>query len=366
MKRMQTTVLAAILVLWSWSTALALTFTDDATGGDCTAVGNWDAATRTCTLTQDIATAAPPANGLAIAGLGITLDCDGHMITGDGSTDLGYHGVNISVDNITVTRCEVSLFRNAIRATSQANIFTQNFFHDLRSGIVLRDSAGDNLINQNTIRDIRNGVSLLDNVGPSSITRNTIGNSRTGIFVTDSITDAGTGILLRRSNGNGDFLIGQNIVRRHFSFGVLISSGSNITVRGNVVDGSGVPKAAFERGIAVFSGSDNQILTNTILNSVIPISVIRGNGNSISENTVDTGLFGIGVDGGDFAEITDNDITGQGIFAIFVAGSSNTITRNYIHESAGIRVAFFDQLGPSNDNVVEGNIIENGTGNIFL
>jgi hypothetical protein len=38
-------------------TALAAaqyTIVDDATGGDCNLIGNWDAATKTCTLTADL------------------------------------------------------------------------------------------------------------------------------------------------------------------------------------------------------------------------------------------------------------------------------------------------------------------------
>lgn len=164
---------------------------------------------------------------------------------------------------------------------------------------------------------------------------------------------------------NNDHLIMDNIVKNYFSVGIFIISGSNITVANNVVDGNAEPEAEFESGIVINGGSENQILTNTILNSVIPASVFRSNGNIISGNTVDTGVFGINVDGGDFTEITDNDITGQDIFSVFIAGSFNTIADNDIHESAGIRLTFFDQVGPTNNNVVEGNIIENGIGNIF-
>jgi len=161
---------------------------------------------------------------------------------------------------------------------------------------------------------------------------------------------------------NNDHFIIDNIVKNYFSRGISIFSGSNITVSNNVVDGDTVPKAAFERGIVVSSGSENKILTNTIFNSVIPITVSRSNGNIISGNIVDTGVFGVGIDGGEYNEITDNDITGQGVFGIIILGSYHTIADNVIHESAGIRVTFVDQLGPTNNNVVKGNIIENGIG----
>jgi len=53
---------------------------DDATGGDCTKVGIWDALTKTCTLNQDLT------QSVEITTSSIVLDCDSHKISGTGSS----------------------------------------------------------------------------------------------------------------------------------------------------------------------------------------------------------------------------------------------------------------------------------------
>lgn len=111
-------------------------------------------------------------------------------------------------------------------------------------------------------------------------------------------------------------------------------------------------------GIRLSEGSGNQILNNTVVDVINSIGA--GEGSIISGNTVDTGEFGISARAG--SEITNNDITRQVFFAIFVTGSFSTVADNYIHESSGIRVGFFTGIGPTTDNLIAGNVIENGTG----
>ena len=49
---------------------------DNATGGDCSSIGTWDAQTKTCTLTQDLS------QGIIIDSDNITLDGNGRTVTG--------------------------------------------------------------------------------------------------------------------------------------------------------------------------------------------------------------------------------------------------------------------------------------------
>lgn len=50
-------------------------------GQDCWKVGNWNSATRTCKLTRDVSSVAD-IHAINIRGRGITLDGDGHALTG--------------------------------------------------------------------------------------------------------------------------------------------------------------------------------------------------------------------------------------------------------------------------------------------
>ena len=52
------------------------TISDDSTGGDCSTMGTWDSATKTCTLTSDLS------DGIVITSNGITLDGNGTTISG--------------------------------------------------------------------------------------------------------------------------------------------------------------------------------------------------------------------------------------------------------------------------------------------
>lgn len=84
-----------VIIQDEWST---LFLRDDATGGDCTFVGTWDALTKTCTLTQTVT------QTIQIDANGITLDCANQIIQkGTGSI-----AVNVSLKNdVTVKNCDI-------------------------------------------------------------------------------------------------------------------------------------------------------------------------------------------------------------------------------------------------------------------
>ncbi|MHB8793559.1 MAG: beta strand repeat-containing protein, partial [Thermoleophilia bacterium] len=95
-----------------------------ATGGECTTVGTWDAATKTCTLTADID--ATGKNGIEITADGITLDGNGHSVTGSGGFTTG---VSLSVrNNVTVKNLTVSNFNYGfyLLFSNNSKIFNNN------------------------------------------------------------------------------------------------------------------------------------------------------------------------------------------------------------------------------------------------
>jgi len=87
-------------------------------GGDCAAIGSWDAATSTCTLTTDISFAGT--NGIVISSNGITLDGNGHTISGD---QVGYMaGVSMAVrNNVTVRNMTITGFTYGVYLLSSSN-----------------------------------------------------------------------------------------------------------------------------------------------------------------------------------------------------------------------------------------------------
>src|SRR5262245_60115131 len=84
MKSVQPLALVLLFGIAPSGALLAQTCMDGATkcvtepgGGDCSSIGKWDAASKTCTLTGDLT-----GESIQIAGDGITLDGAGHTLTG--------------------------------------------------------------------------------------------------------------------------------------------------------------------------------------------------------------------------------------------------------------------------------------------
>lgn len=85
-----------VIIQDEWST---LFLRDDATGGDCTFVGTWDALTKTCTLTQTVT------ETIQIDANGITLDCANQIIqkgTGSIAVLLAFGTANVTVKNCDI------------------------------------------------------------------------------------------------------------------------------------------------------------------------------------------------------------------------------------------------------------------------
>ena len=122
-----------MLFLMSIGTVSATkTIIDNPTGGDCTSIGSWDAANKTCTLTMDLS------EGISVQSTTITLDGDGHTLTGSGTSygvyiqpgtsyqkienlniDNFYQGINIgwgywrSVKNTTISNSYCGIYLNS-------------------------------------------------------------------------------------------------------------------------------------------------------------------------------------------------------------------------------------------------------------
>src|SRR3989338_8908740 len=90
---------------------------DDATGGNCTAIGIWTASTKTCNLNQDLA------ETIEIESDDITLDGNGHTLTGSntGNGIFVNERTGVTIKNITVKD-----FSNGIYITGGSGTKVQN------------------------------------------------------------------------------------------------------------------------------------------------------------------------------------------------------------------------------------------------
>jgi parallel beta-helix repeat protein len=110
------------LCLWLAPAALAASayeIQDNATGGECTQIGTWDNASKTCTLNQDLSLALASSDlGIYITSDDITLDGAGHSITLT-SARVSQRGVFVSgQDSVTVKHLTINGFDEGIYLSS--------------------------------------------------------------------------------------------------------------------------------------------------------------------------------------------------------------------------------------------------------
>jgi parallel beta-helix repeat protein len=123
----------------------AIRISDDALGGECATVGQWYANTKTCELTADVILT-DERDGIRIASDGITLFCNGHLITGNGSTGILLQGRS----GVTVAYCTVQGFYFGISIlNSSNNTFNNNAANANGDGFYLYGS-NYNILNNNT------------------------------------------------------------------------------------------------------------------------------------------------------------------------------------------------------------------------
>jgi len=170
---------------------------DDPSGGDCLSVGNWDPATKTCTLTQDVFET-------------IQVDGAGHTLQGAGSGYGIYFTYRMSV---TVKDLEIRNFSHGVHLyqsdyitlegitfrehyigvyvyIDNYNQIVNNLFTDNRHGIYVDQWSTHNTIAGNTISngsggDGNSAVAIYYSPG-TTVTGNTISNVTRGLRVSNS------------------------------------------------------------------------------------------------------------------------------------------------------------------------------------
>ncbi len=291
----------------------------DATGGDCQPVvnpiGNWSAATKTCTLT------APVNDSIQILDNGLTLDCAGHALTGSG------YGVRLNGNSVTVKNCVISNHQIAIVSTGNSNTITKNTLTGNRGMSIYGFDASRNTITDNTLSSV-GFYNLLLVYGYEN---NVIGNTFSG---------AANGITLRRSNDN---FVADNAVSDYTFFGIEIDFAFLNTVTGNNLRRTHTPPpGGFGGGVFLWQSNDNLIDLNDI--DVTDSGILIENNsdrNIVSANRITATDLGVAVGSRPRPE-----------------NSYNLIFNNVI-DSEGDGV--YLHLGEGNR--AEGNTIQHGTGN---
>ena len=273
-------------------TAVTRTIRDDGSGGDCAQVGTWDATARTCTLMVD------SGERFVINADYVTLDGNGHTLTGGGPADGGGGGgagdgvlipgrTGVTVRNLTVRQFDYGIrVQDSIDATITGNTTTNNAW----VGISVHNSSGS-LVTGNTVSNLNmdTGIFVGFGAGGNTLSGNDISGTERGIFLYDqsnnnsidsnSLSGAGWGVSVFSSIGNS--VINNTITAG--SIGVLLRSlAETNSVSGNVISSNGT-------GLQVDNASGNELFNNELTDNAVQAVVLSGGGNVFSRPKPDGG-----------------------------------------------------------------------------
>ncbi|MBI5870245.1 MAG: right-handed parallel beta-helix repeat-containing protein [Actinobacteria bacterium] len=207
---------------------------DDATGGDCPLIGNWDSASRTCTIGQDFDDVI-----ISVDSDNVTVDGGGHGL----SANSGF--VAIQLNNRTgVTVCDfrlVSYYYGISIIGGGWNRVTGNLL-STDIGIVV-DSSTNNVIEGNKIQNSSPGIGL------SNSTDNLIRGNQVG---SDWIPGYQVAIDLSLSSGN---TISGNVIDLAWA-GIYLYGSTGNNIDSNNVSTSGPTAELAESNANVFTSND--------------------------------------------------------------------------------------------------------------
>ncbi|MBI2448767.1 right-handed parallel beta-helix repeat-containing protein, partial [Candidatus Pacearchaeota archaeon] len=244
------------------------------------------------TFTQDtILTSDVTCNGTAliIGGDNITLDCNGHSITGDGiGNDFGIR--NIGYSFVTIKNCNVSNFGWGIRLdntnnnliynnTANSNTYfgistvlssNNNITNNIANlngadGIQLFSSSNNNIVSSNILNNNANHGLQIHTSSNSTIKENTINNN---IIV--------AGIRLVSSFNS---LISSNLITNSPNYGIKLENTNLTTISNNNFSNNNI-------SIKLTSSNNNVIITNNIFNNTLGIWLDPSFNNEIYNNNL--------------------------------------------------------------------------------
>jgi parallel beta-helix repeat protein len=233
-----------------------------------------DTITTNTVLTENLSNCS--GNGLMIGTNGITLDCNGHSIIGDG--DLTGEGIYlIETNGVTIKNCIVTQFKNGIIIERGSNNFLTNnvFKENKEQGIVLY------VTNKNVLRN----NSMLDNMI-------NIANSGSGpgdySYEYDNDVDTSNtvnGKPVIYINGKSDFVLDGNYTNH-----ITIGNGHNITVKNIKIDHGDRMQIGYSTNVTI---SDNEISSNAqgitlhwTTNSLVTRNYLKDNRFNKSEGVI--------------------------------------------------------------------------------
>lgn len=259
---------------------------DDATGGDCTQVGIWSAATKTCTLggnTTDL---------FSIDSNNITLDGNGYTITGTNTGIDRYEtggGIAVNVvgrSGVTIRNVKITRFDYGVDLynTNSSTVTGVTAINSAWAGISLT-GANNNTLTNNVIsnNNIDTGICVGFASSNNEISGNQIAATERGLYVhtTCQYNNIANNTLTSHVNALSfmEFDSYNNVSGNTFSGNEVAvysrNASNNNTMVDNRVENNG-------SGFLIEDVVNNVVAGNTISGNTIQARVTGGNGNSFN------------------------------------------------------------------------------------
>jgi len=234
---------------------------DDSSGGGCSVIGKWNAATKTCTLDRDIAAR------LTVDSDGITIDGDSYTIVGNATENLNDAITVASRYGVTIKNVNFEEFSYGVHLinSSLCTVSNTTATGNLGAGISLSGASNNTIIN-NQINNF------------SSVTGICIGFASTNNIISgNTVTGADRGIYLHDfSNGN---TISGNALYTNLNAITLYDSDSLCIIKDNTISTNAA--AVYLHG----ASTQNSITGNTISSNSSGLNISNGaNNNRIYHN----------------------------------------------------------------------------------
>ena len=300
-----------------------------------TGIGTWDSVNRIYTLTTDVN------EGIVIDEDNLTLDGDGHTITGSGTGYGVYLDQRISV---TVKNCVVSGFWYGIYLySSSSNTLTANTANNNYDGIFLYDNSNYNTLTDNTANNNVHGISL-DSSSSNTLTSNIMSDNEHNFMlygsqdseydndidisntvdgkpiyyirnavnqVYDSLTNAGTFYCINCEN-----VVLRDLTLTKNYIGVFFWKTSNSRIENITVSEN-------DLGIYLYSSSSNTLTANTANDNLHGIFLYSSSSNTLTANTANDNYLGLRLVNSNDNEVYNNFINNSMIQADVSGGSGN-------------------------------------------
>src|SRR5659263_529585 len=326
-------IMALVLVMAGGAEATKF-IRNDATGGDCTSIGDWNVATKTCTLATDLG------ETIQIDSDGITLNGNGNTITGSYS-DIGVY--LSSRTGVTIKNLNVKQFRSGISLSySSNNTLSRNNASNNNYGIDLDSSSNNTLSGNNANSNTYKGISL------SESSNNTI----SGNYASNNVyrlSYSGVGIDLFYSSNNT--LSGNNVSKNSYQ-GIVLYSSSNNILSGNNANSNNY------YGISLSESSNNKLSSNNANSNIYDVGIFLGsssNNTLSSNNALDNSGDGIFLGSSSNNTLSSNNASSNN-HGIWLSDSSNNVLNgNNASNNGGYNGGHGIYLSSSSHNTLSGN-----------